>query len=504
MSHFLLPLQQTLFYIQTAILRPIRAYLALLGVPVLIYIDDILIGGRDEKTCIQNVALTRKILAQAGFVISASKSQSPRSRITFLGLEMCSMSLAFYIPDIKLEKIIQFIQVLLCKKTVKLRSLAKFTGLIISCFRALGPVSRLHLRNTYHFLSRHLEHHTYNYHVPLSEEVIGDLLFWNDNLRELNGHPIEKKLSCTTTRMTMVSDSSEEGAFVYFVYHDNFNVLVRQAFTTEERTTSSTHRELLALQFTYRHPIIEKLRGHSIVHLTDNQAVSEICAKGSKKPHLQKIALDIYKNCKDYKVTLEVLWRPRSHPLLVFADQGSKSFDQSSYSLDFQSFGILVSVFDDVQISVDCFAEAWNAKCAKYFSKLEDPRAAGTNFFSQFLWQHETYYAFPPPGLISATILHLHQFGVRGLLIIPYWPSCSFWTNVAPDGRHVASWGQQILRFRPSGWLWDSNIRSQTFQNPPSFDIVVIKFDFSNVNDLNVSKVSPTNCVSFGCHRCSA
>ena len=80
---------------------------------MLIYIDDILIGGVDEETCHRNVALTRKILAQAGFVVSPSKSQSPRSRIQFLGLDLCSLSLSFYIPEVKLEKIINFIQVLL-------------------------------------------------------------------------------------------------------------------------------------------------------------------------------------------------------------------------------------------------------------------------------------------------------------------------------------------------------------------------------------------------------
>ena len=471
---------------------------------MLIYIDDILIGGVDEETCHRNVALTRKILAQAGFVVSPSKSQSPRSRIQFLGLDLCSLSLSFYIPEVKLEKIINFIQVLLCKKSACLRNLARFTGLIISCYRALGPVSRLHLRNTYHFLNKHLECHSYNYRVHLSDEVMGDLRFWHENIKDLNGFPVDKKPSCMETRMTMVSDASEDGAFSYFVYHDNFNVLVRQVFSEEERVTSSTHRELLALQFTYSSPIIEKLRGHSIVHLCDNMAVSEICAKGSKRPHLQQMALNIYRNCKKHEVSLEVQWRPRSHPLLAFADQGSKSFDNSSFSLDFQSFGVLVSIFHDVHITVDCFAEAWNAKCSKYFSKLEDPRAAGTNFFTQFLWLHETYYAFPPPGLISATIQHLHRFGVRGILVIPYWPSCAFWTNVAPDGRHVASWGKKIVRFRPSGWLCDSNVRSMTFQNPPTFDIIVIYFDFANIEDIHCSRVSRDNCVTFGCRLCSS
>ena len=43
--------------------------------------------------------------------------------------------------------------------------------------------------------------------------------------------------------------------------------------------------------------------------------------------------------------------------LLEHADQGSKSFDSSSFSLDFESYAAMLSYFQEIRIEVDCFAE---------------------------------------------------------------------------------------------------------------------------------------------------
>ena len=131
-------------------------------------------------------------------------------------------------------------------------------------------------------------------------------------------------------------------------------------------------------------------------------------------------------------------WKPRDHPLLQHADFGSKSFDESAYSLDFNSFFVILEFFNNVTIDVDVMANDWNKKSNFFFSKLEEWGSSGVNFFSQKLDSSLSYYCFLPPSLIVPAILHFYKFRSRGLLVIPVWKSAAFWSNVVPDGRHLS------------------------------------------------------------------
>ena len=53
-------------FLFTAMLRPIRVYLAKRGVIILIYIDDVLVVGANRLTCEANTALTLDVLAKSG------------------------------------------------------------------------------------------------------------------------------------------------------------------------------------------------------------------------------------------------------------------------------------------------------------------------------------------------------------------------------------------------------------------------------------------------------
>ena len=73
--------------------------------PILIYIDDVLVGGANKAVCESNTALTLSVLEKAGWVVSPSKVEGPAPRITFLGLVICGQSLRFFIPEGKIQKL---------------------------------------------------------------------------------------------------------------------------------------------------------------------------------------------------------------------------------------------------------------------------------------------------------------------------------------------------------------------------------------------------------------
>ena len=488
-------------YIFTLILKPVRAFLTSLGIPFLIYLDDAWMGGSNHEECLKNRTTSREVLSAAGFVVSESKAIEPSSRITFLGLEICSQQMKYYIPEKKIQRIINSADEILKSRKVELRKLASFVGFLQSCSRALGPVARLRLRSCYSWMAEKLEICPfYHFSYVFPDQVREEIMFWKFEVKSLSGYPISPSQSLTETRITVVSDSSEVGTFGYQL-EDKFKVLLRRSFNDEERRSSSTMRELLALKFIYTSEISNLWGGYRVLHLTDNQAVANIVEIGSRKEHLQEIVLEIFLSCRKKGIELVVEWRPRDDPLLVLADLGSKSFDSSSFSLDFGGFSQILSFFG-VMFDVDCCAEYWNKKADVYFSKLPDPYASGINFFAQNLNRNLIHYIFPPAGLIVPALLHLNLFKTRGVIIVPVWPASSFWLSIVPDGCHLAAWAVKWLRFRP-GIVSDINIRSMTFKNPLHFDLMAIQFDFSLEGQIFSPNISPAFCLRQGCVICS-
>ena len=393
-----------------------------------------------------------EVLAKTGFIVSQDKAQGPCSRLKYLGLEVCSSQLSFIIPEQKIEKILASVNSMLEPRRVKLRALASFLGFIQSCSKALGPVVRMRTRVCYHWLMLNVDSLGYEVFLKLPEQVREELVFWRDNIHGLNGFHFSPSLSVAAeTRLVVVTDSSKSGSFGY-QFQDKYKILLRRSFSQEERKSSSTLRELLALKFIYTEAVATQFYGKKILHLTDNQAVESIMMSGSRKPNIQSIALAIFMACRDLKIDLKVEWRPRDNFLLAHADLGSKSFDESNVSLSFDSFSYLLDHFSEVQINVDGFASFHNRKADIFFSKSEEPENTGTNFFSQRLFPSLGYYCFPPPGIILATILHLAMFRVTGLLVVPVWPSSSFWSSIAPVGRHLPTWAVRRVRFRASSF----------------------------------------------------
>ena len=489
-------------FIFTAILKPVRALLAAKAIPNLIYLDDLWYGGESKAICLKNREVAREVLKKAGYVVSIEKAKEPSQRILFLGLEVCSTTMMFFIPESKLLHIIDTINVLCARRKVQLRKFASLLGFLQSCARALGNVVRLMTRASYHWMAEKLAiHPSYNWFYALSDEVRTELFFWKANVRSLNGFPINPSQSLTETRIRIVTDASADGAFGFEI-SDKYQVILRKGFSLEEKRASSTERELLALKYIYATDISWAWKGLRILHLTDNRGVEAITHISSSKIHLQNLALEVFNGCKEKGIHLEVQWRPRDNYLLAHADRGSKSFDASSFSLAGESFGAMMEYFPEVPIEVDGMAEWWNRKSSVYFSRDEDIHAAGTNFFAQEINLNWSLYIFPPAGLIVPVILHLAHFKSKGLIIIPAWPSASFWLKIAPDGRHLAGWAEKFLRFRPD-MVSDINIQSGTFKSPLTFDILAVKFNFNARRDLYGPRLSHETCLSYGCDDCN-
>ena len=491
-------------FIFSTLTKPIRSYLASHGIPNIIFIDDHLTGGATKKLAIQNNNFSNDIWAKAGWVMSPSKKQGPLKKILFLGLLICSDTMMFFIPEAKIVKLLAKADSLLSSKKVKLRVLASFIGLLQSCGRALGPIVRLMSRCMYGFLMSNVNSFSWNHHLPLDQNVISEIRFWQENIVELNGFKFRVDLSMIEIQHDIVTDASNIGIYGYRYFSNDFEIVLRRLLTAREVKRSSTHRELLAVYEIYGGNDAIKFKNSVVRHLVDNKGVVSILDHGSKVPELHEMAVKIFLNCRKFNISLFPEWKPRTDPLLVYADSGSRAFDQSSYSLDMPSFLAVIEFFG-TPLDIDCMADQFNKKCTAYFSRFPDPFSLGANFFAQRLNDQSIYYCFPPPSLFTAAVLHLQKFGCYGLLLVPIWRSASFWTNVAPDGCHLPFWAKKFLIFKPSGFVVDPCVTSNTFKNKPvMFDMLVILFDFKDVDFklIHSSLVSQSNCLKYGCHKC--
>ena len=195
--------------------------------------------------------------------------------------------------------------------------LAKVVGKIQSCWRALGPVVRVMTRSCYSFICKSVDTYAWDYFQPLSKKARQELSFWRDNISDLHGYSFTPVMSEVVVDVVVASDASGVGVFAYLV-DSSREVLGKRALTAEERTTSSTFREILALKEVYLGKNASRFSGLCVRHLTDNRGVAAAMEFGSPKEHIQEVVLDIFNQCRQLNIRLIVVWRSREDPAIQY------------------------------------------------------------------------------------------------------------------------------------------------------------------------------------------
>ena len=110
-----------------------------------------------------------------------------------------------------------------------------------------------------------------------------------------------------------------------------------------------------------------------------------------------------------YYIELSVQWIPRS--LKQKADSVRKFMDIDDWQITSGLFGLLDKYWGPH--TIDCFANFYNTKIERFFSRFWNPGTAGVDAFFQS-WQNEN-------------CLIVHRDSAVGTLVIPDWPSSAFW-----------------------------------------------------------------------------
>lgn len=76
--------------------------------------------------------------------------------------------------------------------------------------------------------------------------------------------------------------------------------------------------------------------------------------------------------------------------------------------------------------SVDCFANYYNHKLPRFFSRFWNPNTAGVDFFIQPL-RGENCWVVPPVSVIPRVLHYMKYQKAVGAIVVSFWPSAHYW-----------------------------------------------------------------------------
>ncbi|KAM9945027.1 hypothetical protein ACTFIT_003277 [Dictyostelium discoideum] len=231
----------------TMLLRPVLRMLRDINVSVIAYLDDLLIVGSTKEECLSNLKKTMDLLVKLGFKLNLEKSVlEPTQSITFLGLQIDSVSMKLLVPKEKKKSVIKEIRNFLKLDCCSPRKLAGLKGKLIALKDAVIPF-RLYTRRTNKFHSQCLTlangDWDQSFHIP--QDVKSEISHWLTVLNQWNGKEISLFPSYD---YVLTTDASESGAGATLKKGNK----VIKTWSTTQSNMSSNRREMLALLMAYQ------------------------------------------------------------------------------------------------------------------------------------------------------------------------------------------------------------------------------------------------------------
>ncbi|KAM9994138.1 hypothetical protein ACTFIZ_002960 [Dictyostelium cf. discoideum] len=235
----------------TMLLRPVLRMLRDINVSVIAYLDDLLIVGSTKEECLSNLKKTMKLLVKLGFKLNLEKSVlEPTQSITFLGLQIDSLSMKLLVPKEKKKSVIKEIRNFLKLDCCSPRKLAGLKGKLIALKDAVIPF-RLYTRRTNKFHSQclTLANGDWDQSFPIPQEVKLEISHWLTVLNQWNGKEISLFPSYD---YVLTTDASESGAGATLKKGNKVIKTWSFQWSSTQSNMSSNRREMLALLMAYQ------------------------------------------------------------------------------------------------------------------------------------------------------------------------------------------------------------------------------------------------------------
>jgi len=158
---------------------------------------------------------------------------------------------------------------------------------------------------------------------------------------------------------------------------------------------------------------------------------------GTKSSKCNEIAKDIWLWGVKNKTWLSAAFIPgkENHE----ADRASRQFnDATEWMLNTNVFNEITLAFGHP--SIDLFASRCNKQIERYVAWKPEPEAVAIDAFS-FSWTDEFSFIFPPFSVLGQTVAKIQRERVKGILIIPQWPTQPWYPAVLRLGAKKLNFG---------------------------------------------------------------
>ena len=201
-------------HVLTKLLRLLLERWRRLAINVYLHVDDGLgiVTGREFASWASR--RVRADLKKYSLLVREDKSEWEVCReIIWTGLVWNTVKFKLFIPEEKLRRAEVLIKEVLEKsmKPIKVRRIAKVAGLIGSFSLAMGNAARFYRRGMLTQVAKVVNEGGWESWCVLDEKVVGELRFWEKNLRSLNGWAMrtsEDVSYCKEGCVNMFSDAS--------------------------------------------------------------------------------------------------------------------------------------------------------------------------------------------------------------------------------------------------------------------------------------------------------
>jgi hypothetical protein len=312
-------------FIFTKLLKPVLNFMRGIGVRVSMYIDDFL-WSAEPKQAQELKELVECVLPLLGWEFNDKCNLEPSDEVMFLGMYVNAKTYSISAPQQRINDTVALLKDMSwrCKKErdVSVKTLERVTGKLQSMILAVKGV-RVWTRGMYRMLAQ--AHEEGRKWIHMSDTANEETHFWLARLKikEANGMHI---VSPNQELHVCVNVDAGEMGFGGVMNEE----CVDGDLPLETVGTSSTRRELVALQLAAK-AMIADLKGKSVTIKMDSMpAISNLIKGGGPKADLSREVKNWYLFCETNNIVCEYEWVPREQN--EAADKASKQ-SARSYTL---------------------------------------------------------------------------------------------------------------------------------------------------------------------------
>ena len=462
--------------------RPLRSFLHRMSVNFFLYIDDSLVkAGSIDKTKYDYLFVIYISQAMGWTFNKAKTNLIPDKIVKHLGFIINSQSMMVKAPTSKLEYVLKLCSEIkeIYKKNefIHNKHYAHILGNIVSLLVSHGDYLRIFTRSSQHALGQSVQEFGWHGACKIPDSVIEEIDILAKSLHKFNGQlafqrrqqvtiptPISTsyEVSYDESHFSEIvamfcSDSSE---FKSYSFNVDGSISYEVEFSDIQKESSSSLRELLSIHNAIVNKIkdFKKYKGGIIVWYCDNKAVQYFLTRGSRVRPVQSLVVDIMAKLHDNDIMIAPHWLPRTDPLIMMADRGSKNLLMGKPSQDYgvsHSDFLFIQSFFKIKFDIDGMASNLSYRCHRYITKYPSPGSMATDFFLHNMETNTNYYLEVPIVEIPKVLYKIQiSENTRGVVSFPLWFSRSYMAYINQSGffppfiHEVLIWFPRYVNFQ--------------------------------------------------------